>query len=309
MMIIVAALYQFKKFPQYREVQKALYSAAKAHGIKGSLLLAPEGINGTIAGTREGIDQVMSYIRHELGFDNLEYKESHFDDMPFLRLKVLLKKEIVTLDVPVDPTEKVGTYVEPKDWNALIQDPDIVVIDTRNEYEVHVGTFKGALNPQTKSFSEFPKFVKEALDPTKNRKIAMMCTGGIRCEKASSYMLSQGFEEVYHLKGGILKYLETVPESESLWEGSCFVFDRRVSVGHGLKPVPTQVCYGCRRPLTDVELASAHYKKGVHCPQCYASRTQAQHEAAAQRHYQIQLAIKRGEQHLGDAASGSSDSR
>jgi UPF0176 protein len=295
--IIVAALYQFTPLPDFEELQPQLKAFCREGGIKGILLLAPEGINGTVAGSREAIDKLRRFL--EARFHALEYKESWAEKMPFHRIKVRLKKEIVTLGVPgVDPSKAVGTYVAPEEWNTLIADPDVLVLDTRNSYEIEIGTFQGALNPQTLSFSEFPDFVK-TLDKTKHRKIAMCCTGGIRCEKASSYMLSQGFEEVYHLKGGILKYLETVPPEQSLWEGECFVFDGRVAVGHGLDMGHYGLCHGCRYPITEEENASPLYERGVSCSRCYHSLTPQKRAAARQRQHQEDLAAKRGQKHIG----------
>ena len=235
----VAALYQFAALPDFEDLRAPLLELCATHGIRGTLLLSPEGINGTIAGLDDGIDAVIAEITTGALFggrlDNLELKYSGASAMPFKRLKVRLKKEIVTLAQPqVDPTQQVGTYVAAEDWNALISDPDVIVVDTRNRFEVKMGTFERALDPETRKFSQFPDFVSRTLDPDKNKKVAMFCTGGIRCEKASSYLLSQGFAEVFHLKGGILKYLETVPPEESLWQGECFVFDERVALGHGL---------------------------------------------------------------------------
>jgi UPF0176 protein len=236
----VAALYQFAALPDFRELREPLRALAAGLGIKGSVLLAHEGINGTVAGSDEGIDAFVRELQHGDLFggrlDNLELKFSHAAEMPFQRLKVRLKKEIVTLgDTAVDPTRQVGTYVEPSEWNALIAAPDTLVIDTRNAFEVAMGTFEGAIDPGLKSFGQFKDFAAAKLDPARHKKIAMFCTGGIRCEKASAYLLARGFDEVYHLKGGILRYLEGVPEKESRWRGECFVFDERVALGHGLR--------------------------------------------------------------------------
>ena len=234
---IVAALYKFAKLPDYRAMQPGLLDFCIAQEIKGTLLLAEEGINGTVAGSRQGIDALLAFLRSDARLADLEHKESVAGKMPFYRMKVRLKKEIVTLGVPgISPSKKVGTYVAPEDWNALISDPDVVLIDTRNAYEYDIGTFRGALDPHTATFREFPAYVSNNLDPARHKKVAMFCTGGIRCEKASSFMLEQGFEDVYHLQGGVLKYLEKVPAEQSLWEGECFVFDQRVAVGHGLEP-------------------------------------------------------------------------
>ncbi|HUX79719.1 MAG TPA: rhodanese-related sulfurtransferase [Alphaproteobacteria bacterium] len=295
--IFVAALYQFIPFPDFREVQPRLKSLCDQEKIKGILLLADEGINGTVAGSREAIDKLRSYLQTR--FNALEYKESWADEMPFHRMKVRLKKEIVTLGVPgVNPCEKVGTYVAPEDWNDLISDPEVLLIDTRNDYEVKIGSFKKAVNPATPSFTDFPEFV-QTLDKSKHKRVAMYCTGGIRCEKASSYLLSQGFENVYHLKGGILKYLETVPSEKSLWEGECFVFDNRVAVSHGLNLGHFKTCYGCRQPISEDDIASPFYERGVSCPHCYTTLTPEKRNSVRQRQRQEDLARARGEKHIG----------
>ena len=239
MQLKVAAFYQFAALPDFRELREPLRAICAGLGLKGSVLLAHEGINGTVAGTAEGIDAFVGELRHGALFgdrlDNLELKFSQSSEMPFQRMKVRLKKEIVTLGAAVDPTRQVGTYVEPADWNALIAAPDTLVIDTRNAFEVAMGTFEGAVDPGIRSFGQFKEFAAQQLDPSKHRKIAMFCTGGIRCEKASAYLMARGFGEVYHLRGGILKYLEGVPEGQSRWRGECFVFDERVALGHGLR--------------------------------------------------------------------------
>jgi UPF0176 protein len=271
-----------------------------ALGISGTLLLAEEGINGTIAGTRSAIEKILAYLRRDPRLADLEHKESSADHPPFYRMKVKLKKEIVTMGVPgIDPTERVGQYVKPEDWNALISDPDVLLIDTRNDYEVDVGTFKGAVDPRITTFREFPDYVKNNLNPNKKPRIAMFCTGGIRCEKASAYMLQQGFPEVYHLQGGILKYLENVPAEESLWQGECFVFDQRVAVGQGLAPGHYELCYGCSHPITAEEKASPKYHTGVSCPKCCDSLTPEKRAAALERQKQVELARQRGEKHIG----------
>ncbi len=296
-MMTVAAFYQFTPVGDPTDLQARFKTTCKQAGIKGTILLSHEGINGTVAGPAEGIQRLRSLL--ESHFDGLEYKESWAEKMPFHRIKVLVKKEIVTLGVPsVDPTQTVGTYVAPQDWNVLISDPDVLVIDARNDYEVALGTFQGSTNPHTTSFSEFPTFV-QSLDKTKHKKVAMFCTGGIRCEKASSYMLSQGFEEVYHLKGGVLKYLETTSPETSLWEGDCFVFDGRVSLGHGLIIGNHELCHGCRHTVSEEERASPLYEAGVACPHCADSLTPERRTAFRERHRQELLAQARGEQHIG----------
>ena len=298
--VVVAALYKFVHLPDYREIQPRLLQFCKNHEVKGTLLLAEEGINGTIAGSRKGIDTVLAYLKSDDRLADMEHKESYTDKPPFLRTKVKLKKEIVTMGVPnVDPNASVGHYVRPEDWNALISDPDVVLIDTRNEYECDIGTFKGAINPHTENFREFPQYIKENLDSRKHKKVAMFCTGGIRCEKATSYLLSEGFEEVFHLQGGILKYLESVPKEQSLWEGECFVFDERVAVDHGLVEGSYDQCHACRHPISVDDKASRYYEPGVKCPHCYDKKTDEQRARAAERHKQIQLAKQRNEKHLG----------
>lgn len=298
--IVVAALYKFAPLENFKEMQGPVKEKAESLGIRGTLLLAHEGINGTIAGTRQNIDAILAHLKSYPLLANLEHKESFCDKMPFYRLKVRLKKEIVTLGVPgVDPNRVVGTYVDAKDWNKIIQDPEVIVLDTRNDYEFGVGTFEGAVDPQTKTFREFPKFVTQNLNPDKHKKVAMFCTGGIRCEKASAYMLEQGFEEVYHLKGGILKYLETVPAQESLWKGECFVFDNRVTVAHGLDVGHHDLCFGCRRPIQDEDRDSPLFENGVSCPACFHETDNAQKKRFAERQKQIDLAKSRHQQHIG----------
>ena len=268
--------------------------------ICGTLLLASEGINGTIAGSERGIAEMLRFIKADSRFSDIQTKESLSDDKPFHRLKIKLKKEIVTLGVPgVSPVNKVGTYVKPQDWNAIVDDPEIPVIDTRNDYECDIGTFKGALDPQTQSFRQFPAYVSKTLDPKKHKKVAMFCTGGIRCEKASAYMLEQGFEEVYHLQGGILKYLEEVSESDSRWEGDCFVFDHRVGVGHGLKEGDYEMCFGCRHPISPEDKAHSDFILGIQCSRCKATNSDADRARFSERQKQIALSKSRGEQHIG----------
>ncbi|PSB23229.1 hypothetical protein C7B76_00655 [filamentous cyanobacterium CCP2] len=291
MALVVATFYKFVKLSDLSELRSLLLSHCQAQNIRGTILLAQEGINGTIAGTREAIDSVLTYLRSDPRLADLEHKESPAEEMPFDRMKVRLKKEIVTLGLPeVDPTEQVGTYVSPEEWNAIVSDPDVVVIDTRNAYEVGIGTFKGAKNPETNSFREFPEYVQQHLDPTQHKKVAMFCTGGIRCEKASSFMLSQGFQEVYHLKGGILKYLEEVPPDESLWQGECFVFDQRVTVQHGLEAGTHEICWGCGHPVSAADKASPQYEVGISCPHCYDRLTEEKRDRLAMKRRQWQLA-------------------
>lgn len=297
---IVAALYKFAPLTDIAAIKESLDGVCNQHDVCGSLLLAEEGINGTIAGSRAGIDAVVAHIRALPGMTGLEYKESFAEAQPFYRMKVRLKKEIVTIGLPeVDPSRDAGTYLSPQEWNAVISDPDTVVIDTRNDYEVRIGTFKNAVNPDTGTFRAFPAFVQENLDPKKNRKVAMFCTGGIRCEKASAYMKQQGFDEVYHLKGGILQYLEDIPPEESLWEGQCFVFDQRVSVGHGLVPGDYTLCPSCRHPVSVEDRNSAHYIEGIACPSCFDTISEDRKQRSAERQKQLKLAEARGEKHIG----------
>jgi len=300
----VAALYHFTRLADYEQLKAPLQDMCDLLGVKGTLLLAYEGINGTISGTDQAITALLQFLRADSRLKDLEHKESRSEDMPFYRMKVRLKREIVTMGVEgVDPNEVVGTYVDPKDWNDLITDPDVILIDTRNDYEVEIGTFKGALNPDTQTFREFPQWVEDNRGNLNKPKVAMFCTGGIRCEKASSFMKQNGFEDVYHLKGGILKYLETQPEKESLWEGDCFVFDQRVAVKHGLEESDYDQCYACRYPITDKEKASPLYVKGVSCPRCHNKMSEDQRARFAERQKQIALAKARGEDHIGRKVS------
>ncbi|AYG61535.1 rhodanese-related sulfurtransferase [Rhizobium jaguaris] len=297
---LVAALYHFASFPRFEALREPLLALCEANGVKGTLLLAHEGINGTVAGTDASIGAVLSFLRAQPEFSGLEHKESRASKMPFVRMKVKLKKEIVTMGVEnIDPNRIVGTYVAPKDWNALISDPDTIVIDTRNDYETAIGVFKGAVDPKTKTFREFPEWVRQNEGLHNKPKIAMYCTGGIRCEKATAFMKEQGFDEVYHLKGGILKYLEEVPAEESLWEGACFVFDERVSVEHGLKEGNHKLCHACRNPITAEEIASPFYEAGVSCSQCYHDRSEEDRKRFRERQRQVMLARKRGLEHIG----------
>jgi UPF0176 protein len=300
--IVIAALYNFTSFPNFEELKEPLQACCNQAGTMGTVLLASEGINGTVAGSREGVDAVLAHIRALPGCADLEHKESYDTENPFLRMKVRLKKEIVTMGVPgTDPNNIVGTYVDPDDWDALITDPNVVVIDTRNDYEVGIGTFRGAVDPRTTTFREFPAYVREHYDPAVQKKVAMFCTGGIRCEKASAFMLNEGFEEVYHLEGGILKYLEEVPREDSAWEGECFVFDNRVAVNHKLEKGQYDQCHGCRHPITEQDKLSPHYRKGVCCPGCFDLLSDDQKERFAERQKQVELAAQRDESHIGAA--------
>ena len=302
--IEIAAFYKFAPLPGFAQLRAPLQALCDGHGIKGMLLLAQEGINGTLAGPSAAMAAVMADLRAITGLADIEARIAYADAMPFLRMKVRLKAEIVTMGEPVNPLAKVGTYVEPQDWNALIADPDVLLVDARNGFEISVGTFSGALDPQTQSFGDFPAFVREKLDPAVHRKVAMFCTGGIRCEKASSLMLGLGFPEVYHLKGGILNYLEKIPVAGSAWSGTCFVFDDRVSVGHGLEVAGISLCHGCRRPLAADALLSPDYEAGVSCPQCVEELTLEKKASARERQRQIGLARGRGERHLGPRRVG-----
>ncbi|MBK8814767.1 MAG: rhodanese-related sulfurtransferase [Methylococcaceae bacterium] len=302
--IVVCALYKFVSLPDYQQIRQPLLDVMEGNQVKGTLLLAQEGINGTIAGSRKGVDSLLTWLKSDPRLAELEYKESFTDVPPFNRTKVKLKKEIVTMGVEgIDPQRVVGTYVSPKDWNELICDPDVLLIDTRNDYEYQVGTFKNAINPNTESFREFPQYIKDHLDPEKHKKVAMFCTGGIRCEKSTAYLKEQGFDEVYHLKGGILKYLEDVPAEETLWQGECFVFDDRVTVNHQLEKGRYDQCHACRLPITEADKASPMYEIGVSCPHCYDKKSPEQKQRFAEREKQIELAKLRGEKHIGSEAA------
>lgn len=298
--VIIAALYKFTSLPDKQEQAKKLKELLLNHKILGTLIIANEGINGTVAGSSEAISALKAYFNEDSRFLGMEYKESTALKNPFYRLKVKLKEEIVTLGAPeANPNEAVGTYVDAQRWNELLNDPDTVVIDVRNDYEVELGTFRNALNPKTESFREFPSFVKNNLDPTKHQKIAMSCTGGIRCEKASSYMKKQGFKEVFHLKGGVLQYLADMNKEQSMWQGECYVFDNRVSVDHDLKPGTFDLCHGCRFPISPEDKRSVDYIKGISCPRCKDLRTKEQKASATERQKQIDIAKARGMTHIG----------
>ena len=302
--IRVAALYRFTRLADLAAIKPPLAQLCCTNGVRGTLLLANEGINGTIAGTDDGIDAVLAHIRTLPGCADLEVKDSRAATMPFHRMKVRLKREIVTMGEPdIDPLEDVGQYVDPADWNALIADPGTIVIDTRNDYEVAVGSFAGALDPKTRSFRDFPAWFREHRDELVGDgpppRIAMFCTGGIRCEKSTAFLKAEGLDEVYHLKGGILKYLETVPEAESLWEGECFVFDQRVAVGHGLAPGTHGLCHACRMPVSPADRASPLYVEGISCPACHDARDATQRAGYAERERQMRLAEARGQMHVG----------
>ena len=304
--IVVCALYRFVVLDDCQELQSQLMNKMKDNGVRGTLLLAHEGINGTIAGSREGIDAVIGFLKTDNRFAGIRCRETFTNQMPFQRTRVKLKKEIVTMAVQdIDPNQLKGTYVKSGEWNSLISDPDVTVIDTRNQYEIQVGSFQNAINPQIDSFREFPVFVDENLDQESHRKVAMFCTGGIRCEKSSAYLKSSGFKEVYHLEGGILQYLKDVPEEESLWEGECFVFDERVAVNHQLEKGKHDQCHACRMPITGKDKASEHYVPGISCPHCIDQLTEKRRQRFAERERQVQLAKQRGVSHFGNGAGGS----
>ncbi|MET1753979.1 rhodanese-related sulfurtransferase [Novosphingobium sp. RD2P27] len=312
--LCVAALYRFTAFADCASLRDPLERVCREHGVRGTLLLAPEGINGTIAGSHEGIDMVINHVRALPDCANLDVKLSSASTMPFHRMKVRLKREIVTMGQPdIDPRASVGTYVEPHEWNDLISDPDTIVIDTRNAYEVAVGTFEGSIDPQTATFRDFPDWFRtereRLLGTGRQPKVAMFCTGGIRCEKSTAFLKQEGVEDVYHLKGGILKYLETVPEQTSLWRGECFVFDQRVTIGHGLAQGTYELCHACRRPVSAEDLASPLYEPGVSCPACYAERTDEQRASYRERHRQEALAAARGSAHVGAVHVEAADDR
>lgn len=308
---LTAAFYQFVTLSDFADLRAPLLAFCESQDVKGTILLANEGINSTIAGPESGVRAVLAYLRSDARLANLQHKESWSDKPPFYRMKVKLKKEIVTMGVPtVNPNETVGKYVKPQDWNALISDPDVLVIDTRNTYEVDIGTFKGAVDPRLKSFSKFPAWLmaqpqianseaKKSGGVDQKTKVAMFCTGGIRCEKSTAFLKSQGFDEVYHLEGGILKYLESVPPEQSLWEGECFVFDERVSVGHGLKPGDYELCRACREPISQADKDSPYFVLGLSCPRCHDTKTPEQIARFEERQRQINLAKLRDEPYIG----------
>lgn len=297
---LTAALYKFVDLPDFAALKAPLQACCEQHAVKGTILLAAEGINGTIAGRSEAIRAVLAFLRSDPRFADLDHKESFARKMPFYRLKVRLKKEIVTLGVPgINPAKMAGTYVRPEDWNALLDDPDVVVVDVRNDYEVAAGTFQGAINPRTRSFGELPDWVRREPALRAKPKVAMFCTGGIRCEKSTALLRAQGFDEVYHLQGGILKYLEVVPQAQSRWQGECFVFDERVSVVHGLQPGTLELCRSCRQPVTEQDKTSPYFVQGVSCHRCHDSKTEAQKRSRMERQKQMALAESRNQQHIG----------
>ena len=301
---LTTAMYHFVSLTHFKTLREPLLEFCILHDIKGTILLADEGMNGTVAGSEKSIHELIDYLKKDSIFEghfkNLSHKESWSDKHPFYRMKVKLKKEIVTLGVNgVSPTKVVGKYVKPQDWNAIISDPEVVLIDTRNDYEYAIGSFKNAINPKTNTFREFPEYLKTHFDPKKHKKVAMFCTGGIRCEKASSFMMSEGFDEVYHLEGGILKYLEEVKPDESLWQGECFVFDQRVAIKHGLQKGNYDQCFACRYPLSATDMKSDKYTPGISCPHCFNRHTPRKLKSLSERQKQVILAKKRGTEHLG----------
>lgn len=296
--IVVAALYRFVSLDDYQALREPLRQTMLDNDVKGTLLLAREGINGTVAGSRAGIDALLAWLTADPRLADIDHKESCCETPPFYRTKVKLKNEIVTMGVPgIDPNETVGTYVEPEEWNDLISDPEVLVIDTRNDYEVEIGSFQGAIDPKTATFREFPEYVREHYDPARHKKVAMFCTGGIRCEKASSFMLGEGFDEVFHLKGGVLNYLEKVPEEDSLWKGECFVFDNRVTVRQDLSEGEFEQCHACRRPVSADDMQDPSYEPGISCPHCINTLPETTRASARERQRQIELARQRGEPH------------
>jgi len=303
-MFSVCALYKFVRLDDFEEIQDPLKLFLESLNIRGTLLLAKEGINGTISGDKDNILKAIDHLQSDKRFRELEIKYSYSKKPPFKRLKVKLKKEIVTLGVSdIDPKNSNGTYVKPSDWNELINDPDVILIDTRNNYEFEIGSFRGSINPHTETFREFPSYTKNNLEKYRDKKIAMFCTGGIRCEKSTAYLKSKGFKNVFHLQGGILKYLEEINEEESLWEGECFVFDDRVAVKHNLELGKYDQCHACRFPITEDDKMHPHYEKGASCPRCYGTKDSSQVSRYREREKQIKLSKQRGEEHLGDDAS------
>ena len=307
---LTCALYKFVSLPGFTGLQAPLQKIMSDNNVFGTLLLAAEGINGTIAGLPLDVQAVLGWLEQQPLLSGIDQKNSYHSEIPFYRSKVKLKKEIVTMGVEgIDPKQVVGTYVKPNEWNALISDPDVMVVDTRNDYEVEIGTFKNAIDPQTKTFRDFPAWAKKNLDKEKHKKVAMFCTGGIRCEKSTAYMKEQGFDEVYHLEGGILKYLEEVPKDQTLWEGECFVFDNRVAVGHDLKRGSYDQCHACRMPITEQEKLSEFYQQGLACHHCHDVVADDRKARFAERQKQVELAKQRGEEHIGNAAFEATERR
>jgi len=308
--IVVAALYQFVRIEDPEAIRQPLSDFLALHNIRGTLILATEGINGTVSGKRKSIDALYQWFKEHPPLNKVSAKESFYNEQPFYRTKVKIKSEIVTMGVEgIDPQRVVGTYVKPDEWNDLISDPDVLLIDTRNSYEVDIGTFKGAINPNTDTFRDFPSYVKDHLNPNEHKKVAMFCTGGIRCEKSTAFLKEQGFDEVYHLEGGILKYLEQVPQENSMWDGQCFVFDNRVSVGHNLEVGEYELCHACRRPLSVDDRKHPEFKEGVSCHLCFDQINDQQRQRFEERQKQLELARHRGVHHLGQDAIKTSEQR
>ncbi len=301
--IVIAALYRFVQLDNFESLRQPLLQLMLDKQVRGTLLLAAEGFNGTIAGSRQGVESLLEYLRQDPRLRDFDCKLSFDEEMPFYRSRVKLKREIVTMGVDDISPANAGTYVSPTEWNQLISDPEVTLIDTRNDYESAIGSFEKAIFPNTRSFRDFPDYVEKNLDPKKHRKVAMFCTGGIRCEKSTAYLRERGFDEVYHLKGGILNYLDQVPESDSMWHGECFVFDNRVSVNHALEKGSYDQCHACRRPITEADKASEQYQAGVSCPACYDHKSDQERRRFREREKQVRLARERGEMHIGaDAA-------
>ena len=298
--ILVAAFYKFAELPDFKRLREPLLACCETHGVKGTVLLAQEGVNGTLAGSVDGVRAVLDWLRRDARLADLTHKESFAGQPPFYRLKVRLKREIVTLGLPgINPARMAGTYVRPEDWNALLDDPDVVFVDVRNDYEVALGTFPGALNPRTRSFSELPGWVRQQGELRAKPRVAMFCTGGIRCEKSTAFLRSEGFDEVYHLQGGILKYLETIPAEQSRWQGECFVFDERVAVGQDLKQGQYELCRSCREPVGPQDKLSPLYVEGVSCAKCHGKIGERKRASLTERHRQIAIAKRRNQSHIG----------
>ena len=307
---LTCALYKFISLPGYQSLQSPLHTLMVKNNVFGTILLAEDGIIGTISGLPRDVGVVITWLQNQPSLSNIDQKTSYHDEIPFYRTKVKLKKEIVTMGVEgINPKEVVGTYVKPNEWNALIEDPEVLVVDTRNDYEVEIGSFKNAIDPQTKTFRDFPNWAEKNLDKTQHKKVAMFCTGGIRCEKSTAYLKENGFDEVYHLEGGILKYLQEVPKDQTLWQGECFVFDNRVAVNHDLEKGSYDQCHACRMPITEKEKESKYYQPGLACHHCHDMVADDRKQRFAERQKQVELARERGEDHIGNAAMAATERR